>query len=511
MIDTTDVTVGRRAVTLSDLVRIPLRRWPTVLVTAVIGLLAGFAWLWVVPASHEAVAVVAVRPVVADPFSYPGPGADRTVNMNVENGLATGTEVINAVAATTGRTPAVARAGLQVELPVGSQVLRFLYTGRSATEAVDGVNTAARTYLEVRGGLYEKQRAARLAAYDAAIKQVTDRQAAVRGSLPGSAPRTGSTPPGVTAAVEQLRALNEELAQLNQERAAVAAVDTTPGAITQIADQPRSSSDDSAPIYLMVGLLGGLLAGAIASYAHESVDRRIRSIHEAEEIVGRAALAVVRRPRRADDRPDTDLRYAALVLAEQLDRSARPAVLLSSRAGEGRDRLLTGLAAALVDQGYGIRVVHADERLNSASNGVPVASAGRDTRSFDESAGRPRGSAPVPRPAPGARPAPGPRPAPPDDREALTTAARLLLEEAGSDPAERTDRAATRPGAPTLVLVDAPPAESDERGVRAARDATAVLVVARDRTRTRELHRLTERLRLTGARTLGFVFLTGRR
>jgi Mrp family chromosome partitioning ATPase len=61
-----------------------------------------------------------------------------------------------------------------------------------------------------------------------------------------------------------------------------------------------------------------------------------------------------------------------------------------------------------------------------------------------------------------------------------------------------------------VVVVDAPPSDTDERGVRAAQNGVAVLVVARDRTRNRELTRLVDRLRSAGARTVGFVLTGGR-
>ena len=56
-----------------------------------------------------------------------------------------------------------------------------------------------------------------------------------------------------------------------------------------------------------------------------------------------------------------------------------------------------------------------------------------------------------------------------------------------------------------LVLFNAPPAESDERGVAVARQGSAVVVVERDRTRQSDLRRLVERLRAAGVTPLGFV------
>lgn len=56
-----------------------------------------------------------------------------------------------------------------------------------------------------------------------------------------------------------------------------------------------------------------------------------------------------------------------------------------------------------------------------------------------------------------------------------------------------------------VTVIDAPPALHDERGVRAAREGRAVLVAARDKTRTGRLSQLAERLRAVGVEPVGFV------
>jgi hypothetical protein len=61
-----------------------------------------------------------------------------------------------------------------------------------------------------------------------------------------------------------------------------------------------------------------------------------------------------------------------------------------------------------------------------------------------------------------------------------------------------------------VVVIDGPPSDTDERGVRAAQSGVAILVVARDRTRNAELTRLVDRLRSAGAQTVGFVLTGGR-
>jgi Mrp family chromosome partitioning ATPase len=61
-----------------------------------------------------------------------------------------------------------------------------------------------------------------------------------------------------------------------------------------------------------------------------------------------------------------------------------------------------------------------------------------------------------------------------------------------------------------VVVIDAPPSDTDERGVRAAQAGFALLVIASDRTRNAELSRLVDRLRSAGAETVGFVLTGGR-
>jgi hypothetical protein len=85
-----------------------------------------------------------------------------------------------------------------------------------------------------------------------------------------------------------------------------------------------------------------------------------------------------------------------------------------------------------------------------------------------------------------------------DERTVLVGAGSVRLCGLGEEPEEG------------VVVIDAPPSDTDERGVRAAQNGVAVLVVARDRTRNRELTRLVDRLRSAGAQTVGFVLTGGR-
>jgi hypothetical protein len=498
-LDRADVAGGGRTVTLTDLIRIPLRRWPVPLIGAVLGLLAGAAFLSL-PAGYQATAVVAVRPVVTDPFSYPGPGADRVVNMTVENGLATGTDVIAAVATATGQSPTAAGDGLAVELPTGSQVLRFRYTAPNPHDAVAGANAASGAYLRLRQGIYQRQRDAIVRSYDASITKISTERDAIRKALPTKAIASGSTSPAVTAQLDRLRGLDDQLGQLTERRADAAAVDVTPGTVTRVAAPPVTSSRDAGLLYLVVAGLAGALAGAVAAFGLEAVARRIRSGAEASAASGLQLLAELRGRglRRDRGRLAADLRYLGLTVLGQLGPIPhRRVVLVGGKPGDLAGGVATGLALSLAEQGHTVRwedlareTRTARVRLLAAATG-PIRETARTTgdKDVDETVTLPRVST------------------------------QLLVERRERDaPAVCVPVGAGRiwldappePDETMITVVQAGPAERDDRGVRAALEAVAVVLVRRDRTRVTDLERLAGTLRLTGVRCIGVVLVSGR-
>ncbi|TDC35691.1 Wzz/FepE/Etk N-terminal domain-containing protein, partial [Micromonospora sp. KC213] len=354
--DVTDVASARqRPVGLVELARTPLRRWRAVLASAALALLGVLGYLFVLPATYTATTAVVVRPVVTDPFSVQSVAADRAVNMTAESGIATSNDVIDRVAAITNRESEDVADALEVETPVGGQVMRFSYAGRSEREAVEGANGAAQAYLELRKVMYENQRAAVLKSYDDTIAVVTAQRATTQRSLPSS--QVSSNPsPRTSALLDQLRALNDQLATLAEQRSKVASADLSPGSVTSAARTPVPSSRDAAPLILLAGLLGGLLLGGLVAFLLESWDRRVRTPADAAAVIGAPLLGTVRR--KSNGQPDeADLRYLALALARWLDGPQRtPLVVLSSAADEGREQITAGLAAVLAAAGHEVRL-----------------------------------------------------------------------------------------------------------------------------------------------------------
>ncbi len=540
--DGNDEAPSGRGLTLTDVLTVPRRRWRWLVAFGIVGTAGVAGYLTLLPARYTATALVTVRPVVTDPFSYPGPGADRAINMNAEHGVATSDRVLRAVAAATGQDVSQVGDGLSVEVPVGGQLLRFGYRADSAAHALTGANTAAKAYLSARRADYVDQRDNQLHSYDGSLHALEKKETAAEHRAErerGDAGTTGSSP-----ADDQVRALNDQISQLGQDRARIAAVDLTPGTLTNPATRPIPSNRDQALLYLLAGVLGGVLLGAIAGHARESADRRVRRAGDAVDAADAPLLGTVRRGGRVPGRAQrADVAYLALAVTELVATYHSPRLmLLSAGPDEGRADLSADLAVALAQQGERVYLgavlgagdpLHARVLANAAArlgsvtpSPAPVQAATGtsatvphvgDVDDLADTAQLPVVTMPVIADDGSARGAvavadkgvrrvviePGPRA---DDILDRAPIPQIVV---GEGTVSVGPAAAAPPGA--LVLLDAPPAELDPRGLRVlGDDGLAVLVVARDRTRIDALRRCAQRLRAAGRRPVGVV-LTGAR
>jgi Mrp family chromosome partitioning ATPase len=541
--DVTDSVAAsrQRVIGFADLVLIPLRRWRIVLSVAGSVTLVVLGYLLFLPATYRATTVVVLRPVVTDPFTLPSSGADRAINMTAENGIALGNDVIDTTARILDQDPEEIREALSTEVPTGGQVLRFQYAGDSERSAITGANTAAETYLRVREDIYKQQRAALILSYDNTIKSVTGQRQAAQKDLPEKQSSKDSASPRVQATLDQVSALNDQIAQLANARAKVASADLSPGAITAAARSPIPSSHDAGPLYLLGAVLGGLLLGVIAAHAREALDRRVRSIQQAADLVGLPALGVVRASgRHHDDAAAADARYVSLAVLKWIDRHPdRALVVLSSRNDEGRTTVTGNLAVALAEAGQDVTLVGSPESqvelqrvLFAAQKRTPPR-----PRTLKPGSSGLNGSPSEHFGGGASRPAPASMRLTPAQRASSNDPEATLIMETAVRQASTPAPVPTAPGNADndgrvmvvligggvvrlcllgeepdtgVIVIDGPPSDSDERGVRAAQSGVAILVVARDRTRNRELTRLVDRLRSAGAQTVGFVLTGGR-
>ncbi|GAB3843890.1 hypothetical protein GCM10029963_19630 [Micromonospora andamanensis] len=336
-------TAPTRSVTITDMVRVPLHRIRLVAAAALCGLLAALGYVLLAPAAVTANAVVAVRPVVTDAFTPSGAAADRAVNMNVESGIATGTEVVAKLADAFDSDQRTVRDALEVEVPAGGQILRFIYQAGDADRAVAGANLAAQSYLDIRRGMYEKQREEMLRSYDESIEKIIAQRNTVQRRINNARDSSAAD-----AAVAELAGINNQLTQLSSARTEIAAVDVNPGWVTRSAEQALATTAGSSTLLLAGGLLGGTVIGLVLAFLWESVDRRIRSVADARDSTGLPLLGTVRRTGLRGRAVDADVRYVAMAVAERVRQPARVAVVT---AREDATAITAGLAVALAVAG----------------------------------------------------------------------------------------------------------------------------------------------------------------
>jgi succinoglycan biosynthesis transport protein ExoP len=142
-------------------------------------------------------------------------------------------------------------------------------------------------------------------------------------------------------------------------------------AIVREADTPSSPTSPRPRLNGAVGLLVGLLLGALLAVARDRLDRTIPAPNAVEEHLGVPILGVVPRDR-AVERDPTVVRTAPqtksadglrrLRAAVQLHRNVTPLLVTSALPGEGKTTVAVNLALAVAEAGKRVIVIDADLR-----------------------------------------------------------------------------------------------------------------------------------------------------
>jgi capsular polysaccharide biosynthesis protein len=264
------------------------------------------------------------------------------------------------------------RRPLRVSLRGGTQTLTITYRAGSPEQARLGAQTFAESYLAFRTSLAEAARDGSRRNLEAALRDVSDRNARVRTTL-------RSTPAGAEAAGD---ALAEEAAPFRARLAELAAVDTkAAGSVVEPAPLPTAPSGAGPFQVGGIGALLGLAAGVAVASLRGLADRRIRGRGDVEALLGAPVLATVPRTRRegADgptlvtvampDGPAAEayrgLRARILAMAE---RSGLRTVMVSSpmpTSESATAAIAANLAVSVASTGRRVALVSADELLES--------------------------------------------------------------------------------------------------------------------------------------------------
>ncbi|WP_163511447.1 CpsD/CapB family tyrosine-protein kinase [Fodinicola acaciae] len=245
------------------------RSWlPLVLVFVVVA--GGVAVVGVVrPASRVATASVLINPLDGNPYSTGSRGQNLT-NLQTESQLVTSDAVVAIAKRTIGTDedfPALA-AKVSVDTPSNTQVLEISFAARTTPAAVAGANAFAKAYLATRAQRADANAASQLALYTAEANKIR----AAMTSTGADLANTSATSPRGQVLTQQLTVYASQLAKVQATISDLRTSQPEPGqVITPAAD---ATGGLGLPVYLLAGLLLGLLAAAfLAGWLAFSDDR----------------------------------------------------------------------------------------------------------------------------------------------------------------------------------------------------------------------------------------------
>ena len=327
------------------------RGWLVVILSGVIGLLAGAAYLATQPRVAAASTMVNVNVISSEPFNMPREPSG-LIDPQTESQTARSSVVVARTAQELGgdRTPAEVRAALSAELEPDATVLRITYSADSPEEAVAGADEAARQFLAYRGQLA-------VAKVKKISDQLTQRRDLLRDDLLRVTQQLAKAPDGSGRAVQaesDRQLLNLELNSLLSQLNAMRGIDTTGGTILSSASDVGAYITPSAPTLLLVGLLAGLAGGLVLAFVRYYLDRRVRDDFTVLEAGGGPLLSV-------DARDGTDTSLDARPLREQLvvhlPDAARTVAVLDVAPDLGASRVALRLALAECDAGREVELI----------------------------------------------------------------------------------------------------------------------------------------------------------
>lgn len=287
-------------VTLGDVLARLRARWLIVVVVAVASGLGGVALAAVWPVSYSATALIQVSPITSTPFS--ATPASQQVSIETERNVLASPEVAADVIDRLGdpREPDEVLEQISVSSPPDSLVLRVTATGPDAQGAADLANAFSESYLELRS--------TRASALSDVLRQGLEDQ--IESLTSGELGDTSS------------ELVQQQVLELRQEQARLAAVGVDPGTVIGRAAVPSGPSSLSPRIIVAAATALGILAGLLAALVVDAADPRVRRAARAAAVTGRPVVTA------RDDDDDEAMLQLVAALSPRLSDTSAPAPLM---------------------------------------------------------------------------------------------------------------------------------------------------------------------------------------
>ncbi|MGH3320967.1 MAG: Wzz/FepE/Etk N-terminal domain-containing protein, partial [Streptosporangiaceae bacterium] len=351
---------------LADYGALLLRRWRTVVVCLLLGLVLSGAYVVLGPKTYTSTASVLVTPTGAEAQSEIVGGRSPTeINLDTEAQIAQSAVVARRAEGWLGTTAPLEDVidQLTVTVPPNSAILEISFEGSTPGAAKRGAHAFAAAYLANRRTTAKTEVKGQVGVLRGQLKNLTGQLRDVTNKL--AVLPTGSAE--ATYAQTRKGVLTTRISDLNQQISALQTQTVTPGHIISDARIPDGPSSPIVPLYLASGLLAGLLIGLMAAVLRDRSDRRIRRPGDVERLVHLPVLLHVPTKRKAplglaEARSPVGQAFHELCHSITATLGHGNHVLLATGAAPGRctSVVAANLAAALARTGSSTVLVCAD-------------------------------------------------------------------------------------------------------------------------------------------------------
>lgn len=239
------------------------RRWKTIAVFVLIGMLGGIALWGATATKYAATTSLVVSAGVSNPFT----GTKEEVNIRTEQEILGSREVAQRASEALGVKLAPGSfllSQVDVAAPSGSQVLQVTVSAGSPEEAAQAADALSEAYLDFRREGADTVVNGYLEKIDAQLAELQS--------------------------LERDEATNSLIETLQQQRLSLVLTTAEPGRIIGEAEVPTSPSTPGLTVSLAGGLVGGMVLGIAAALVRERNDDLVRSVDRLARVSGSAPL-----------------------------------------------------------------------------------------------------------------------------------------------------------------------------------------------------------------------------
>jgi Mrp family chromosome partitioning ATPase len=334
------------------------RRWLTIVILTVIGLVGALGYAIVAPKTYTGTADVNVTPTGAnDNNAVAGARTSGPVNLDTEAQIVMSTTVA-AIAGKILHTTSTLTAwdlvqDVSVTVPPNSSVLTINCDWNTANGSSDCANAFAKAYLENRTATATStidSQITKVQSQVTALQQQASSLSTKVSSLPANSSAKLSAETDLTSTQNQLHTLTGEIATLNGQ-----AANDSGGSIITLATPPGKPSKPKKALVLPSGAVAGLLLGLIFAFVRDQRDKRVHATKDVERLADVPVILDLPKkafaqqlslasPRSKTGQAFTELAHA---VAASLGEGSHVVLVAGTTSGPGGSVIAANLAATM--------------------------------------------------------------------------------------------------------------------------------------------------------------------